>query len=584
MAKYVKLQQLLEFETVFPKENVLSPLEYLKGGNKDVILKIAAIFNTFDVRIDSENDYRKIFNNIFCDQNDEFKNYLLSKILELERDNQAKVLVFNPYSNIKLFEIMFNQPDEKEIQDAVEFERNFIKAYLAINSYNTKDEKRSEDSIKELPSNLKIAMSLFCILFPKYDKINYNKNELWVTEIYKAVYLFQFLEQNPKTKDLLDFFLQYYGMKTWREYLATIITLTKPAILNDDKSIINIEIQPSENFNDQCNFIDKLSVDYTDEFEEYDFVTTRSKPFYKVESGKYRIIYKLFLIEKIFTGLYFSLREINKTLDENQKIANWRSFYCKEFSEKCLTYKVVKSIYEGTKIMFSGQELDNLKIDGALDFYVRKGKNILLFESKDFLLTSKVKASSDYKVYVQEFSKSLYAKNTNKGKGKNGAILQFKEQIKKLLQNEFIPDKHYKYREIIIYPIIITHHRDYDTNGLNVLINDWFQKEIEILKLQGYFIYNIKPITIINIDTLIFNRESLKQGVSLHKLIDHYTSFIKKREPKTFRNQEENEDFLISKTVSFANFVDMYLRDNKIKQPPQWDKMLVDVLDLKQIY
>lgn len=579
MKKTVKLHQLLEFETCFPDEEVLSPIEYLKGCDKSLILKLAAIFNTIDVRNEKENDCKEIFEKIFCHQNRDFKHYILAKIEELERHSKIKVLVFNPYSNIKLFEYFFNQPEGKEIQNAVEFERNFIKAYLAINSQNTKNDEISSEVIKKLPLNMQTAMSLLCILFPKSDKVNYNKNELWISEILKAIYLFKFLEENPTTKELLERFLSYYNKNTWKEYLSTILSLTKPAILDADNSLISIEIPKNENFSSQCDFIDKLTVDYKDEFEEYDFVTTRSKPLYKIENGKYIIIYKLFLIEKIFTGLYFSLREINKTLDKEKKIANWRSFYCKEFSEKTLTYQVVESIYPTAPVRLSGQQLEKLKIDGAPDYYIRKGKNVLVFESKDFLITSEVKASSDYEAYVKEFSKSLYAKKTNNGKEKNGAVLQLKEFIKRILSNEFTLEKYYEYDDCNIYPIIITHHRDHDTNGLNVLINEWFIKELVELKNITNLIITIRPITIINIDTMIFFKEVLLKNISLHELIDNYFLFINQKPPKSFRSEEELQDYYTRKSISFASFTDIYLRENNIYQPPVWKDHVIDELN-----
>src|SRR5690606_12184290 len=123
-----------------------------------------------------------------------------------------------------------------------------------------------------------------------------------------------------------------------------------------------------------------------DEIDQIDFLTTRTKPFYKVVDGHYRIIFKLFVVEKIFKGVYFLLREINKSLGPSVQIKDIKSFYGDEFSEQILCYKVMESIYLDKSIRFSGKELSDLKIDAAPDYYIRKGNNILLVESKDFLI------------------------------------------------------------------------------------------------------------------------------------------------------------------------------------------------------
>ena len=80
----------------------------------------------------------------------------------------------------------------------------------------------------------------------------------------------------------------------------------------------------------------------------------------------YRIIFNLFVVEKIFKGVYFLLRDVNKTLAAATRIKEIKSFYGDEFSEKILCYKVMKSIYPDKCIRFSGKELADMKIDAAL--------------------------------------------------------------------------------------------------------------------------------------------------------------------------------------------------------------------------
>src|SRR5690606_16403625 len=161
--------------------------------------------------------------------------------------------------------------------------------------------------------------------------------------------------------------------------------------------------------------------------------------------------------------------------------------YCYEFSEKVLLYKVVPIIYSVKCIRFTGQELADMNISGAPDYYLRKGKDILLFESKDFLIRADLKASFDFDVYEEEFGKTLYYEALPGGKEKGGAVMQLIASIKRLLSKRFEADTNYFYKDVYIYPIIITHDHQYDTPGLNELVNYWFQEELSLLEEEGLF-------------------------------------------------------------------------------------------------
>lgn len=207
-------------------------------------------------------------------------------------------------------------------------------------------------------------------------------------------------------------------------------------------------------------------MDEKDKLDENDFLTLRARPFYKIKDGVYRIIFNLFVVEKLFKGIYFQLRIVNKQLPEKQQLNDdeLRRLYCYDFSEKILLYKILEIIYPTKCIKLSGQQLSDMKIDGAPDYYIRKGKNILLFESKNFLIKAAKKTSFDYSVYKEEFAKNLYHEELPNGKRKLGAVMQLINSIRRLLKNEFPPDKSYHYRDVFIYPILVTH--DHQINSI----------------------------------------------------------------------------------------------------------------------
>lgn len=323
-----------------------------------------------------------------------------------------------------------------------------------------------------------------------------------------------------------------------------------------------------ENFEADCNFIEKFTAKYEDDLNEFDFLTLRSKPFYKIQDGKYRVIFDLFLAEKIFKGAYFSLREINDKLQKKDKISEFRSFYGKEFSEKVLSYKVIESIYSDKCTKYSGQTLDDMGIIAAPDYYIRKGNNILLFESKDFLIRADKKATFDFNIYEEEFQRVLYYEELDSGKEKNKAVKQLINNIRVLLKNEFKADRDYRYKTISIYPILLTHDHQYDTFGFNRLIDYWFQYELENLEQEGYFIHKVKPLTVVNIDTLIFYQMGLIEVISLEELIKEYHKHINLKQKKQFTTKKEAQAFIMSKQLPFATFADNYFRDKKYSKIP----------------
>ena len=325
--------------------------------------------------------------------------------------------------------------------------------------------------------------------------IHFDIAEIWATQFIKTTYLFQFLETTDLTKPLLKAFLDYFNSATWQDYLKSLIPLTTSAIDNKNEAHTDIVIAPGEKFKEGCDFVEKLIVTEDEKLDENDFLSLRAKPFYKIQDGVYRIIFNLFVVEKIFKGVYFFLRDINNKLPNGVKVSDLKGIYGHQFSEQTLVYKLMDIIYPTKCIRFTGKQLDDTGMVGAPDYYLRKGKDILLLESKDFLIRAEKKATFDFDVYEEEIGKTLYYEDRPNGTRKSGAVLQLISSIKRILKKEFTADTAYYYKDVFIYPVLITHDHQYDTPGFNDLINEWFQYELSLLEDEGLFVNRIKPIT-----------------------------------------------------------------------------------------
>lgn len=576
----VTMGQLLEFKVAFPDEEILTVEQYLTGGNRSVILNSAAFFLGFKNHKSKYDDNREFLGMFFRKENNELANQIYDRIKAIEKTGK-RIGIINTYSSLQLFEHYFTQPEEPETQTQAEFEVNLFKAYLVLNTEFTTKQSIAFPSAQESDEELKIPMMMFCMGYPVSDKTNYDINLIWATQMIKSIYLFQFLETNQTTQPLLAAFLAYFNCSTWQEYLKSLLPLTLPAIKNEGEAHTDIVVEPGEKFEQGCTFIEKLIVQENDELDPNDFLSTRAKPFYKVEEGVYRIIFNLFVVEKIFKGVYFLLRDVNKTLPKAHRIKEIRSFYGDEFSEKILCYNVMESIYPDKCIRFSGKELVDMKIDAAPDYYVRKGKNILLVESKDFLIAADKKMSFDFNVYEEEFGRVLDYEDLPDGGIKRKAVMQLINSVRRLLKKEFIADADYHYKEVFIYPILLTHDLQYDTPGFNELIDFWFQDALLELADEGLFIHHVKPLSVVNIDSLIYYQVGFANGIPLHEMLNlyHENKKIERQKKRNFKSQEEYDMYLeelkqmrMSKLIPFSVFIDKYFHKHGLwKLPPLLD-------------
>ena len=576
MSNTVSMKQLLEFEVAFPEEEKLTVEQYLAGGSRDVILNVAAFFLGFKSQKSRFEDNREFIEMFFRRENSNVANQVYDKIQELNKKG-VSISIINSYSSLKLFEYFFSAPEAPEIQTQAEFEVNLFKAYLVLNSEFSEKQNVAFTSANESDEELRIPMMMFCMQYPVSDKSNYDIKQIWATQMIKSIYLFQFLESHKKTQPLLAAFLAYFNSSTWQEYLKSLLPLTISAISSENETHTDIVVEAGENFEQSCAFIEKLIIQENDEFDQNDFLTTRAKPFYKLKDGVYRIIFNLFVVEKIFKGVYFLLRDVNKTLPAASRIKELKSFFGNDFSEKILCYKVLDSIYPNKCVRFSDKELTDMKISAAPDYYIRKGKNILLIESKDFLIAADKKMSFDFNVYEEEFGKTLDYKEMPNGEIKPKAVMQLINNVRRILKKEITADTDYHYKNVFVYPVLLTHDHQYDTPGFNELIDFWFQDALAELAEEGLFINHVKPLSVVNIDSLIYNQVGLASNIPLHDILNLYHENKKIKKPKKiqFKTEEERDRTIeeykqmrMSKLIPFSLFIEEYFRKKGLCEPP----------------
>lgn len=578
----VSLGVILEFNVIFPNDQPKNLIDYFKGASRERVLKLGTFLLGHKNQNSQFNNNVTSLQTIFGPENNQFANDVYKLILAREKEIGSRIQIIHLYSSLKLFDFFFKNcidEDTEPAQTSAEFEVNFFKAYLLINTQFTKDQNVAYTSTEHLESELLMPMMLFCGSYPYSDKINYDLSQQWVTQTIKAILLFKFLDAQEQTKNLLEAFLHYYKCVDWKQYMKKYILLTLSILKKEKETYSDFIIKEDEYFNEQCDFLENFII-YDGDLpaEELDFLTLRSKPLYRIKRGEYRIIYDLFIVEKIAKGLYFALRDQNSRMQKPQQIKEFKSFYGKHFSEGVLTYKALEAIYPDRCTKFSGDEMDKL-MDGAPDYYIRRGKDVLLFESKDFLVPVKEKESYDYAIYDRVFEERLYFTEKD-GKQHNKAVMQLITTIKNVLSNNFLPDEKLKTKELSIYPIIVIHDHQYDAPGLRELINSWFIDELELLESEGLFIKRVKPLVIVNIDQLLYFQIPLTENISLHHLIDAYFEHIQRKPRKKIVTIQERDAYILDKTVPFSIYMTNYIVERKWRKlPPMLEELGLQMFD-----
>src|SRR5690349_3537825 len=97
------MQLLLEFDKIFPNEEQKSPIEYLKGGSREAILRAATFFSGLEANKSQFDDIKTFLEMFFSEPNKNFANEVYARVKQLQADGN-EVRFFNPFSSLKLFE------------------------------------------------------------------------------------------------------------------------------------------------------------------------------------------------------------------------------------------------------------------------------------------------------------------------------------------------------------------------------------------------------------------------------------------------------------------------------------------------
>lgn len=499
----------------------------------------------------------------FSSENAEFSKTVFNNILQyIGKTPQPYEMYEVPYvvSSLHLFEFIFDKIPNLQVttKSNAEMERDIFRAYVLLNQKTIKERDRISQQIRtDNDITLSMAQTLLQISFHNNDLINYRIEKVFYCQFVRALFYFEFLSAREDCQELLKAFYTFYEILDFKDYLRRLLGISHAVLMKDREAHTEIHLDDKEN----SAFIDKHIAKADSLLTELDFIKTRSNPLYKFDEEKYRIISPLFTIEMIYNGLFFRLKAINADLNGEAKVSGFYNLKTYEYSEQYVLSRLLKEIYGNRYIQKSGAELDSI-LPGAPDYYMRNGKYIHIFESKDILITKESKQSFDYRDLENELRIKLHENE----KGSPKAVKQLAETVRKILSGEAVYDSGIRENRVQIFPVLVLHYRLFNAAGLNSVVNEWFKNEMAALQESGLDTSGVHDLVLIDIETLLFNKEAFaNRTISLQDtLLEYEKGYLRfdiaKARPRPTNNREVSS--LFEKSLTPFSF---YL-DNKVER------------------
>ena len=544
----------ITYEMVFGDEP-LPISNYLKELDKDWLIRFALFIIYSGSKFKNLNNYVTAF---FCEQNHDFVKW----VLDIMGSHYAKssndptniiprtYFILSESTGLELLRQIFSISNFANTLPQTIQEQYLFKAILSINSNISKINVLEEFDENKNFTDLYYAKSLVCNFINSHERLNLKSEFSSVLQIIKGYYFFKFCE-NSRLQPHLAQFLKNNGFQSWTQYLYNAIHLILYPLQNGNEEFPVIKLNEklegykylhAHSFG--ANSIITLN-------ENCDYTFFKTYPLIEVDKQTFLPINAIFCINHLYRSVYFEFSKINNSFDESLKIKGFPTYITTEFSEKYLFYTFIKNtLCKQRGIKLTGDDCKKLfpGKDREPDFYHRDGNNIFLFENKDIKINKDVINSKNYGKIGDELSKKLI---------KKVGVDQLVEHIKAIDAKKFIWDNNLP-KHPRIYPILVLDDRLLCVPGLNYILNDALQNQLENCNVQ----IKIHPLVVIELDTLISYATYFKTGrIHLKKLIEDYYSYLQR-----CRKKVTPEEILYEVYHKFLPFY-TYVSQEGIKEP-----------------
>lgn len=442
-----------------------------------------------------------------------YKMYLREKEI-----NGQQPMLYSAASETPLFLLraIMAMPESKTVIDMATLERNLFKAFLLANDatisrdhgdnpYNSKEEKELYLST--------MMMSRFA-----YNDITGIQSELrtqLINQTVRCITLFEFLTQKEELKDIYFDFLTDYNILSWERYLCTYWSVVAKIGFNtgiiDFKRVLDMDHLLEESVIDRDSTDIHLNISIDDNI---DYVAFRRKPFLKLGPRVYAIIDVGFVIDRIYNALFFELNNFwNKRHPENPDEFN--RIFTTEYSEEFMLANTMKEVAEkyGWLALTDaecGEIVPSKRLSSPPDFYIRKGKDIILFEGKDVKIKKEIKADGTISDLLKTAERNFVGYYDDNGKYRLKGVGQLVRNAKRIQDGAFLWDTE-AMRDCTIYLVLVLSDPRQVAAGWKNYLN---RRMYEECRRVGVDESRIKPLILVDLGTLYIYKENfLKESL-----------------------------------------------------------------------
>lgn len=474
---------------------------------------------------------------------------------ETEKKRQPMEYATGSETPLLLLKYIMSMQESDGSDHIVQLEKKLYTAFLIANEF-TLNRNQGEAPYK-LEDDLELYLA--CLLMSRYtynDFINQESdiNELVRNQNIRTGKFFNFVSQHPQLKDLYDEFLQVYGLISWEDYLRTYWSIL--ALARYKTGVINFERLRDEDELLSEQIVDKDSIDIHEVIsleDNVDYQAFREKPFIKIAPHEYAVIDVSFMIYRMFDGLYFIFNDLwqCKHPDNTQ---GFNTIFTTEFSEGTVLVNCLKEVANTHGwLSLTDNECKSIvperKLSSPPDFYIRDGKDVILFECKDVKIPKEVKAEGIIQQLLDEVDKDFVGyHDTKKNKWRYKGVGQLVRNAKRILEGEFIWDKNVDKNSRIFLVLVLADGRQVDAGWKNYLQRKMCEECIR----QETDYKKICPLILTDLGTITFYKGNFKKFGFLQYFISYYekTTF----NPSTISIGDTITN-VMNQTMSFSRYM-----------------------------
>ena len=573
------VQKILEFHDLFPKEKDLEVRTILKKYSREYIVRCCHVLcnnysNSAFIPDNNNTFFSEVSKKHIPGLNEKISKYL-------NTTGQDRVCYCTVKTALELMRVAFSIPvqEYKNEGQKEDFEYDLFRSVLMLNE---------NLMVFSHAGQLDLATLLFANHYVQNDIINQNQSDTFVRQITHYKKLVDFLENHPKCANAYEVFMQKMGINSMDEYSKTWMSLVSLSMGYLKSGVKACPIFDYNQLKDEDHLIsksvlDNLCIDITATIpydaedaesrdNNVDYRTFRSHPLVRVDSGKYLIYSLHLLLERLYSSLFFDIKDGFK---------NAFAFYNKEFVERRLFQPAaLVALSKHTSFFLpTKHDVEELnaptEIDGQPDFYVREDYNIILFECKAIRIKGEVKDKSDITELLDLLKQKLYqsTKNTDKSrkekkKPEDLGVKQLVNQMKLIDDDDFELDKNIP-DEVAYYPVLVLEDTHLVIPGISGIINSWYKDLID-KELPNQMCH---PVVVMSINTLIWHKQAFAR-FGFHTIFDNYFS-------KAAKYKEDGIHWSFNPLADFDTFINEHYRISKSERQNMFNNSL-SALGLKK--